>query len=271
MTLSVHLDTAAVSALVTGLACLLVPRLIALVPEPEPTAQRLPATVPDADPGDVPAGEPPAGEELEPTIAAEDPPKELYADVAAAPGLAWKTGLVGALSGALLGGGLGWIAPLSYLLLLVPISVALTVIDWRTKLLPTWLILRGYAVTVVLVLACFAIDQDVDSLIRAGWGWLIASVGYFVLWFIYPKGMGYGDVRLSGVLGIAMGYLGWPQLLVGLWLGFLLGGIGGGLLSVLMRSHRKHFPFGPFMFLGALLGVLFGEWLMWLYVGMRTP
>ena len=65
-------------------------------------------------------------------------------------------------------------------------------------------------------------------------------------------------MRLAGVLGLALGYLGWGELLVGLYAGFLLGGVGGGLLSVLKVVERKAFPFGPFMVAGALLGVLCG-------------
>ena len=57
-----------------------------------------------------------------------------------------------------------------------------------------------------------------------------------------PARLGYGDVRLSGVLGIALGYLGWGPLLVGVYAGFLLGGVGGGLLSVLRVVDRKAYP-----------------------------
>jgi leader peptidase (prepilin peptidase)/N-methyltransferase len=71
--------------------------------------------------------------------------------------------------------------------------------------------------------------------------------------------MGYGDVRLSGVLGIVLGYLGWGPLLVGVYAGFLLGGLGGTLLTVLRIVDRKAYPFGPFMLLGALVGVLWGS------------
>ena len=72
--------------------------------------------------------------------------------------------------------------------------------------------------------------------------------------------MGYGDVRLSGVLGIALGYLGWAELLTGVYAGFLIGGVGGLLLSALRIVDRKAYPFGPFMLVGALVGVLAGPY-----------
>ena len=61
------------------------------------------------------------------------------------------------------------------------------------------------------------------------------------------------------LLGIALGWVGWGPVLVGVYAGFLLGGVLGGLLSVLRIVERKGFPFGPFMLLGALVGLLWGE------------
>lgn len=218
-------------AVVAGLLCLvgglLVPTLIARIPEPEQ--------------------------------AAEPEPKELYVAIAAHPGLIWRSAATSALAGALIGLSVGWEWPLLFLVPLVPVSVALAIVDWQTRLLPTRVIAPTYVVTIVLVLACWVATRNTDDLIRAGWGWLIAGGVYFVLWFIYPSGLGYGDVRLSGILGIALGYLGWGPLLVGVYGGFLLGGVGGGLLSLLRMVERKEFPFGPFMLVAALIGVVAGD------------
>jgi leader peptidase (prepilin peptidase)/N-methyltransferase len=148
--------------------------------------------------------------------------------------------------------------PLLYLVPLVPIGVALAVIDWRTRFLPTRLIAPTYVGLVVLVLVCWLVTRDTDDLVRAALGWLVAGGVFLLLWFVYPRGLGYGDVRLSGVLGIALGYLGWGELLVGVYGGFLLGGVGGGLLSLLRIVHRKALPFGPFMLVGALAGIVWG-------------
>ena len=105
------------------------------------------------------------------------------------------------------------------------------------------------------------VTRDTDDLVRAGWGWLLAGGLYLVLWFLYPRGMGYGDVRLSGILGIALGYAGWSELVVGIYGGFILGGVVGGLLALLRRVDRSGYPYGPFMLLGALLGVVLGPWI----------
>ncbi len=221
----------AFAAVVCGLAGLFVPSLVARIPEPQ-SADDLP---------------PPEAE-----------PKEPYAAIGALPGLAWKCAVAGAVAGALTGLALGWAWPLLFLLPLVPVSIALAVVDWRTRLLPTWLIAPTYVGLVALVLVCFAVTRDTDDLVRAGWGWLIAGALFFLLWYVHPRGLGYGDVRLSGVLGIALGYLGWGSLLAGVYGGFLLGGVGGGLLTLLRVVERKAVPFGPFMLVGALGGVLVG-------------
>ena len=85
---------------------------------------------------------------------------------------------------------------------------------------------------------------------------------FFVLWFVYPPGLGFGDVRLAGVLGIALGNLGWEALLLGIWTGSLLVGVLGLVLVRLGVVDRATTPFGPFMLLGALVGVLLGPALL---------
>jgi len=124
--------------------------------------------------------------------------------------------------------------------------------------LPVVLVGIAFLVVIALVLLSAWAESDRSALLGAGWGWLVAGGSFFVLWFIYPRGMGYGDVRLSGVLGIVLGYLGWSELLVGIYAGFAVGGVGGLLLSMLRVVDRKAYPFGPFMLVGAVIGVLLG-------------
>ena len=69
--------------------------------------------------------------------------------------------------------------------------------------------------------------------------------------------MGFGDVKLAGLLGLYLGWLGWIELAVGAFAAFLFGGLVGLALLVTGRAGRKsHLPFGPFMLVGALLAIL---------------
>jgi leader peptidase (prepilin peptidase) / N-methyltransferase len=202
-----------------------------------------------------PSGSPDASVPPEPLV---EEPKQLYVDIAAGRGLRWRTSVATGLVAGLLGARLGWQPALVIALYLAPVGVALAVVDWRTRLLPTKVIAPSYGVVAALAVLCAAVDGDRHALVTAALGWLVAGGTFFVLWFVYPRGMGYGDVRLSGVLGIALGYLGWAELVTGVYSAFLIGGVGGLLLSVLRLVDRKAYPFGPFMLVGAVVGVLAG-------------
>ena len=72
--------------------------------------------------------------------------------------------------------------------------------------------------------------------------------------------MGFGDVKLAGVLGLYLGWLGWGVLVVGGFLGFLLGAVvGGGLMLASKAGRKTQIPFGPFMISGALIAVFVGS------------
>jgi len=91
---------------------------------------------------------------------------------------------------------------------------------------------------------------------------------FYVLWFAFPRGVGFGDVRLSGLLGMALGWLGWGQFAAGLYGGFFLGAIVGiVLIAARVMTRKQMVPFGPFMLIGALAGVLLGAPLERLYAG----
>jgi leader peptidase (prepilin peptidase) / N-methyltransferase len=185
-------------------------------------------------------------------------PKEPYSDLAAHPGLAAKLAVVAAASGLMIGLALGRDWSLVFWVPLVPLGVTLGYIDWHTRLLPSDLIRPAYALAVLGVVVAAVGSHDRADLERAALGWLVAGGLYGLLWFVYPPGLGFGDVRLAGVLGVTLGYLGWGPLLVGLYGGFLLGGVIGGLLRVSGVVPQRHVPFGPFMLIGALVGIAWG-------------
>jgi leader peptidase (prepilin peptidase) / N-methyltransferase len=147
------------------------------------------------------------------------------------------------------------------------IGVALALIDLDVKRLPNVIVLPSYVVALVLLGAAAVAGGDGWPLLRAGLGMAALYAFYFLLLVVYPKGMGFGDVKLAGVLGLYLGWLGWPEVVTGAFLGFLLGGLVGGGLMALHRAGRKtQIPFGPFMLLGALLAVLWGGVLADLYL-----
>jgi leader peptidase (prepilin peptidase)/N-methyltransferase len=236
-----YVDTGIASAFLGAVLGLLVPALIARIPEPAPDPE-LPEDEQGGDAARVPEV------------------KERYDAIAGLRGLRWKCSVATAVVAGLLGARVGWGPELSFLLYLAPIGVALALIDWRTRLLPTKVIAPSYAIVAALAIGSSGVAGDWQSLMTAGWGWLVAGGTFFVLWFVYPKGMGYGDVRLAGLLGIVLGWLGWAELLTGVYAGFLLGGVGGFLLAALRIVDRKAYPFGPFMLVGALVGVLTGPY-----------
>jgi len=140
------------------------------------------------------------------------------------------------------------------------IGVALAFIDLDTKRLPDRLTLPSYPVALILLGAAAFLDHTWDSWLRAILGGLAVGAFYFLLWFVYPSGMGFGDVKFAGVLGIYLGWISWATVAAGVFLGFLLGGVVGAILLIAKRATRKTgIPFGPFMIVGALAMVLWGQ------------
>jgi leader peptidase (prepilin peptidase)/N-methyltransferase len=155
---------------------------------------------------------------------------------------------------------LGLDAALPAYLYLAAVGLALALIDLDVRRLPDVLTLPSYPVAAALLGLAALLHSPSGSLVRALLGGVVAFALYFTLCLVYPAGMGFGDVKLSGVLGLYLGWLGWGVLGVGLFLGFLLGAVFGVLLIALRGGGRKTaVPFGPFMLLGTLVAVLVGQ------------
>lgn len=171
-------------------------------------------------------------------------------------------------------------APLAFWLVLAAcayfavMAVRLTVIDVRHHLLPNRIVFPSYAVAGVLLLAAAlagtagpasggnTTDGTLPGLLavpalRVVAGAAILWLFYFVLRFAYPPGMGFGDVKLAGVLGMYLGYLGWGHLFAGTFLAFLLGGLWSlALLAARRGTLKSSIPFGPFMLAGTAAAML---------------
>jgi leader peptidase (prepilin peptidase)/N-methyltransferase len=141
--------------------------------------------------------------------------------------------------------------------------VALSMIDLDHFLLPNRVLYpTGIATTVLFGVATVA-DDRLDSLGRALLCGVVAFLVFFVIHVISPRGMGFGDVRLSLVLGIALGWLSWRHVYLGLFLGFLLGSVVGVLLIATgIKSRKDHVPFGPFLAAGTMVAIFAGTELL---------
>lgn len=142
---------------------------------------------------------------------------------------------------------------------LAVIAVVLALIDLDVQKLPNAIVLPSYLVAGALLGVAALLDHDGGAAIRAAVGMAGYYGAFFALWFAYPKGMGFGDVKLAGVLGLYLGYLGWGTLLVGAFGGILLGGIVGiGLILFTGAGRKTKVPYGPFMLTGAIVAVFVG-------------
>lgn len=167
----------------------------------------------------------------------------------------------------LLAARLGLEPDLPAFLYLGAIGVALALIDIDVKRLPNAIVLPSYVVVPALLGIAAVMTEDWSSYLRAGYGMAALYAFYFCLMLVNSKGMGFGDVKLAGILGMYLGWLGWAELAVGAFAGFLLGGVYGAALMLARRAGRKSkIPFGPFMLLGSLAAILAGSPLADLYL-----
>jgi leader peptidase (prepilin peptidase)/N-methyltransferase len=156
-------------------------------------------------------------------------------------------------------------------LYLAAMGLALAVIDVDVRRLPDVITLPSYGVTAGLLTIAAVFDHDEGNLLRALLGAVAVFGFYFATWFVYPAGMGFGDVKLSGLLGAYLGYLSWAAVTVGIFAGFIYGAVFGVAIVMWSRAGRKtKVPFGPFMLLGALTGILVGPELVTGYLNLTV-
>jgi leader peptidase (prepilin peptidase)/N-methyltransferase len=133
------------------------------------------------------------------------------------------------------------------------VAVALTLIDLDVRRLPNAIVLPAYPVLAVLL----ALDADREDLLRAGLGAAVLFAFFFLLAMAAPGSMGFGDVKLAGVVGGMTAYLSWGTALTGAFGAFVLGALAGVLLMVGKRAGRRTaVPFGPFMLVAAWGSIL---------------
>lgn len=145
-------------------------------------------------------------------------------------------------------------------LYLAAVSVSLAMIDLDTHTLPNKIVLPAYPVAAALLTGGALLSGTPERLLTGLAGAAVLFGVYLILALAYPGGMGLGDVKLAGLLGLYLGWLGWAPLAVGAFSAFLLGGLFSLGLVITRRANRKSgIPFGPWMLAGAWLGIFVGD------------
>jgi leader peptidase (prepilin peptidase)/N-methyltransferase len=141
-------------------------------------------------------------------------------------------------------------------LYLATVGVALTLIDFDVRRLPDSVILPSYIVTVVLLMPAGAAAADWHAAVRALAGMVALLALFFALAMAYPNGLGFGDVKLAGLIGLYLGWLSWSALLLTALGSLLLAGTIGTTAVVTKHGTRSlAVPIGPCLVGAAVLAL----------------
>ena len=150
----------------------------------------------------------------------------------------------------------GWAELVAFAVLALACAV-LVVIDLAVYRLPDVIVGPMYPILIIALTVETAVDGEWSRLGRAAAAGAVLALGYLVLALLVPSGLGLGDVKLAGLLGVFLGWRGWPNVMVGTLAAFTLNGIVAAVLLVSRRATRKSdTAFGPWMVAGAAIGAL---------------
>jgi leader peptidase (prepilin peptidase)/N-methyltransferase len=138
----------------------------------------------------------------------------------------------------------------------VVVGLRLGVIDWRTHRLPDRIVLPAYPAAVALLGAAAGTAGEWYRIIGMGAGGALLWAAFAALHLLFRRGLGLGDVKLAGLLGLYLGFAGWP----GLWWGPVVAVVLAGAWSLALVASRRatlrsSVPFGPFLITGAALAL----------------
>ncbi len=149
---------------------------------------------------------------------------------------------------------------LIFLFYTASVLITLFVYDLKYYIIPDKVLLPAICVT--FILRIFLNFSSFPGFISA----TLVSAGFFLLIFLVSKGrwMGFGDVKLAVLMGLL---LGWPNVLVALFLAFFFGAIIGTIMMIFKGKNLKsEMPFAPFLIAGTFIALFWGQQIVQLYV-----
>lgn len=147
-------------------------------------------------------------------------------------------------------------AELPAYLVLAAAGVLLAVVDLRHRLLPNRVVGPALVAGGLLLTGAAAVDGRWDDPARAALGAVVLFALFLVMALISPSALGMGDVKLAGLLGLHLGWLGWDTVALGAAAGFVVQAV----LSLVLLAARRidlrgELPFGPAMLAGAVVAI----------------
>lgn len=135
------------------------------------------------------------------------------------------------------------------------VTMVIAVMDWETQMIADAMVLIWGVLVVSYKLLVVGLMNDWTNILLA------VAVGVIIIggiwWLSHKNAMGEGDIEVAVVMGL---WLGWPKVLVALWLAFVVGGLVG-LVVVLTRKAdmKSKIAFGPFLVVGSWAAFIFGD------------
>jgi len=137
--------------------------------------------------------------------------------------------------------------------------VAISAIDVEHMRIPSAIVYTTVALGAPLLVLASAGTHRWSALLGALIGGAAAFAAFFALFVAVPKGIGFGDVRLAGLCGAFLGWIGYREVIAGFLLSFILAGVPAVVLLAMRKVQRRtQIPFGPFLAAGTVITVLFG-------------
>jgi len=133
------------------------------------------------------------------------------------------------------------------------------IVDIRIRILPNVINAVGIAVAFIISLTYSIITSNLNPIGEFFIGGAICGIPFFLIKLVSKHGMGMGDVKFAVLIGSFLGVI---NGLSALWLSIVFGGVFGAIMIAAKKATRKtRIPFGPFMVLGALAMVIFGNYI----------
>ncbi|MDK7750706.1 A24 family peptidase [Brevibacterium sp. UMB10442] len=154
----------------------------------------------------------------------------------------------------------GWNHPSAYVAaVFVAVSPILAAIDFAERRLPDVVTLPAAGASVIALVAGGLTSGDWGSALRGGAGLLILFVAFFVMFIFAGGAFGFGDVKLGLSMGAVLGTYSWFALLLGPFIGMLLGFAVGVVLMIMRKATMKTaIALGPYLIIGTLVIIVIG-------------